>query len=176
MLLIGNGSYFWCEQATSYWATLFGLPEFCGCWPAYFWPAVPLGLKAEPRALAAWPGVSGAVALPQLWLGWPVRCVVVAAFAAVVGFATVVGFAAVETVAGVFTLIGARATGGPAMATSERLADARKAATAAVNLRGGRSFIALLLFSVVAPDMSVSRAKRIGHSTAPRCLRYLRPE
>ena len=29
--LIENGSYFWCEQATSYWETLFGLPEFCGC-------------------------------------------------------------------------------------------------------------------------------------------------
>ena len=30
-LLIENGSYFWCEQATSYWETLFGLTEFCGC-------------------------------------------------------------------------------------------------------------------------------------------------
>jgi hypothetical protein len=30
-LLIENGNYFWCEQATSYWETLFGLPEFCGC-------------------------------------------------------------------------------------------------------------------------------------------------
>ena len=46
--------YFWCEQATSYWETLFGLPEFCGCWPAYICPAVPLGLKAEPRALFWW--------------------------------------------------------------------------------------------------------------------------
>lgn len=29
--LMRNGRYFWCEQATSYWETLFGLPEFCGC-------------------------------------------------------------------------------------------------------------------------------------------------
>ena len=71
---------------------------------------------------------------------------VVAAFAVAVGFAAVVGFVAVETVAGVFTLIGARATGGPASAASERLADARKAATAAVDLREGRNFIALLLY------------------------------
>ncbi len=31
-------------------------------------------MNAEPDADAAFPGVFGAVALPQLWLGCPVRC------------------------------------------------------------------------------------------------------
>jgi len=44
---------------------------FCGCSPAYFVPAVPLGLKAEPGADAALPGVLGALADPQEALGWP---------------------------------------------------------------------------------------------------------
>jgi hypothetical protein len=133
-----RGRYFWCEQATSYWETLFGLPEFCGCWPAYFCPAVPLGLKAEPRAVAALPGVSGAVALPQLWFGCPVRCVVAVDLAVTAGLVVAagrvvaVGADAVGTRAGAFTLIGARTVGGPASAVSERLADARKAARAAV--------------------------------------------
>ena len=66
--------------------------EFCGCCPAYTEPACPDGLNAEPVAEAAFPGVFGAVALPQLWLGCPVICaglrvvvVVVAVVAAGVG-------------------------------------------------------------------------------------------
>src|SRR5690348_14552618 len=34
-------------------------------------PAVPPGLKAEPGAVAALPGVLGAVRLPQVWFGCP---------------------------------------------------------------------------------------------------------
>jgi hypothetical protein len=100
-----------------------------------------LGLKAEPRADAALPGVSGALALPQLWFGWPVRCVVVD-FVVTVGLVVVaalvaaVGVEAVGIRAGAFILNGARAIGGPASAVSERLADARKAVTAAVIRRG----------------------------------------
>jgi hypothetical protein len=37
-------------------------------------------LNAEPVALAACPGVSGAVELPHVWFGWPVACVAVVAF------------------------------------------------------------------------------------------------
>ena len=40
-------------QATSYCDTLAVLREFCGCSPAYFVPAVPLGLNAEPGAFIA---------------------------------------------------------------------------------------------------------------------------
>jgi len=47
------------KQATSYWDTEFGLFEFWGCWPAYTEPAWPLGLNADPGALAAFPGVLG---------------------------------------------------------------------------------------------------------------------
>jgi len=65
--------WFWCAQAESYCETLAVLREFCGCWPAYTVPALPSGLNAEPGADAAFPGVFGAVALPQLWFGWPVR-------------------------------------------------------------------------------------------------------
>jgi hypothetical protein len=61
--------YGWCEQAASYWETLAVLREFCGCWPAYLLPALPLGLNAEPGADAALPGVFGAVALPHDCLG-----------------------------------------------------------------------------------------------------------
>src|SRR5690242_18534207 len=64
-------------QATSYCETLAVLPEFCGCWPAYTPPAVPLGLNADPGADMEWPGW-----LPsdsQSWPGCPVlegpRCV-----------------------------------------------------------------------------------------------------
>lgn len=69
---------------------------------------MPLGLKAEPCADAAWPGVFGAVGLPQLWFGWPVRRVVAVVLVVVVGFDTV------ETLGGVLTLKGARAIGGGA--------------------------------------------------------------
>jgi len=37
---------------------LFGLLEFCGWVPAYFESATPSGLKAEPGAVLAWPGVT----------------------------------------------------------------------------------------------------------------------
>jgi hypothetical protein len=47
------------KQATSYWDTELGLLEFWGCWPAYTVPAWPLGLNADPGALAALPGVLG---------------------------------------------------------------------------------------------------------------------
>src|SRR5512141_1750421 len=46
-------------QATSYWDTLFGLTEFCGCSPAYFVPAMPSGLNADPGAAIEWPGWFG---------------------------------------------------------------------------------------------------------------------
>jgi hypothetical protein len=59
-------------QATSYCDTLAVFTEFCGCSPAYTPPDVPDGLNAEPGAVAELPGVLGAVALPQVWLGWPV--------------------------------------------------------------------------------------------------------
>ena len=49
------------------------LREFCGCVPAYFEPATPSSLNAEPGAFAALPGVFGAVALPHEAIGWPVR-------------------------------------------------------------------------------------------------------
>jgi hypothetical protein len=66
-------------QATSYCDTLAVLREFCGCWPAYFVPAVPFGLNAEPGAFIELPGWLPSD--PQSWLGWPVvvgpRCVVV---------------------------------------------------------------------------------------------------
>jgi hypothetical protein len=46
-------------QATSYWETLTGFFEFCGCSPAYLVPAMPSGLNADPGAEAELPGVVG---------------------------------------------------------------------------------------------------------------------
>ena len=65
-----NDQWGWLAQATSYCDTDAVLREFCGCWPAYFEPAVPLGLKAEPDALAELPG--GVPVVSHDWLGWPV--------------------------------------------------------------------------------------------------------
>jgi hypothetical protein len=48
------------------------LREFCGAEPAYFEPAVPLGLNAEPGALALLPG--GVPVVSQDWFGCPVVC------------------------------------------------------------------------------------------------------
>jgi hypothetical protein len=57
-------------QATSYWDTLFGFFEFCGCSPAYTVPALPSGLNAEPGAEAELPGGFGVAS--QLAFGCPV--------------------------------------------------------------------------------------------------------
>src|SRR5439155_23247584 len=54
----------------SYWLTELGLFEFCGCSPAYFVPAVPFGLNAEPGADAALPG--RVLWSSHDWLGCPV--------------------------------------------------------------------------------------------------------
>ena len=63
-------------QATSYCDTLFGLFEFCGCVPAYFVPATPLSLNADPGADAELPGGFGGETAWHDWFGWPVTCVV----------------------------------------------------------------------------------------------------
>ena len=56
-------------QATSYCETAAELFEFCGCVPAYFVPATPLVLNAEPGAVAVCTdGVTESCAW-QDWLG-----------------------------------------------------------------------------------------------------------
>lgn len=69
-------------QATSYCDTLFGFLEFCGCSPAYFVPATPSGLNADPGAEIEWPGWLGVSS--QLAFGWPVACAAVVVLAVVV--------------------------------------------------------------------------------------------
>lgn len=64
-------TYFWFEQATSYCEELAELFEFCGCWPAYFVPAVPDVLNADPGADAELPGVCPGK-FAQFCLGCPV--------------------------------------------------------------------------------------------------------
>ncbi len=58
------------KQATSYWDTLLGFLEFCGCSPAYTVPALPSGLNAEPGAELALPGRVGVDS--HDWFGCPV--------------------------------------------------------------------------------------------------------
>jgi len=60
------------EQATSYCETEAVLREFCGAEPAYFEPATPFSLNADPGALAALPGLVPDVS--QDCIGWPVAC------------------------------------------------------------------------------------------------------
>jgi hypothetical protein len=66
------------------------LTEFCGCSPAYFVPAVPSGLNADPGAEIEWPGWFGVSS--QLAFGCPVveRAVRVDWAVAMVGFVAVV--------------------------------------------------------------------------------------
>jgi hypothetical protein len=66
------------------------LTEFCGCSPAYFVPAVPSGLNADPGAEIEWPGWFGVSS--QLAFGCPVvvRAVRVDWAVAVVGLVAAV--------------------------------------------------------------------------------------
>lgn len=62
----------WFEQATSYCETDALLRWFTDFSPAYCDPAVPLGLNADPGALALLPG--GEPVVSHDWFGWPVIC------------------------------------------------------------------------------------------------------
>ena len=59
-------------QAWSYCDTDAVLREFCGCSPAYFVPALPFGLNADPGALALLPG--GEPVVSHDCIGCPVAC------------------------------------------------------------------------------------------------------
>lgn len=104
---------------------------------------MPLALNAEPGALAAWPGVSGAVGLPHVWFGWPVVCVAVVAFwwVAVVFWVTAAVWSCIELLRMLMWTASRAAlkppvTGGPANAATERLAETAQAARAAARDRG----------------------------------------
>jgi hypothetical protein len=105
------------------------LREFCGCWPAYTVPARPFGLKADPGAAAALPGVNGAVELPQLWFGCPVACAL--------GAANLARSAAADVGVAVWTAARPAPTiGGRAVATgAAKQASARAVPAAIVEIR-----------------------------------------